>query len=122
MKKVKEWLWENRIVTVYFVFSILIELLGVFSVEGNPLISNPFISIGLLMFICGIALNMKSNVKRFVMCSILLAIQAVADLAFAVLYDMTGQYFDYGMLNLRNDAFGILESIPMNFKIGRAHV
>ena len=115
MKKVKEWLWENRIVTVYFVFSILIELLGVFSVEGNPLISNPFISIGLLMFICGIALNMKSNVKRFVMCSILLAIQAVADLAFAVLYDMTGQYFDYGMLNLRNDAFGILESIPMNF-------
>lgn len=115
MKKVKEWLWENRIVTTYFVFSILIELLGVFSVEGNPLISNPLIGVGLLFLVCGIVLNMKSNVKRFVVCSILLAIQAVADLAFAVLYDMTGQYFDYGMLNLRNDAFGILESIPMNF-------
>lgn len=115
MHKVKEWLRNNKIVAVYFLFSVIIEMLGVFSVEGNPFISNPFISLGILLFICSIALCLKSNRKRFIMCAILLVIQAVADLAFAVLYDMTGQYFDYGMLNLRNDAFGILESIPMNF-------
>ena len=115
MSKIKKWLWENRIIAVYFIFSICVEMLGVFSVEGKPLISSPLISIGFLLFICAIVLNIKSNRARFVVCSVLLTVQAVLDLAFAVLYDMTGQYFDFGMLNLRNDAFGILESIPMNF-------
>lgn len=115
MNNLKKWIKKNRIVVVYFLFSILIEMLGVFSVEGNPLISDPFISLGILLFICALVLCLKSNTKRFVICAILLVTQAVADLAFSVLYDMTGQYFDYGMLNLRNDAFGILESIPMNF-------
>ncbi len=111
----KEWIESNRIVVIYFVYAILIEMIAVFAVEGNPFITNPFISLGLLFVVAGIALIFKSNKKRFIFCSVFLVVQAVADLAFAVVYDMTGQYFDFGMLNLRNDAFGILESIPMNF-------
>ena len=114
-EKIKAWLNKNRIVAVYFLFAIFIEMLGVLSVEGNPWITNPFISLGLLIVICSIALCFESNRIRFILCAILLIAQAVADLAFSVLFDMTGQYFDYGMLNLRNDAFGILESIPVNF-------
>lgn len=112
---IKEWLTINKIVVIYFVYALLIEMIAVYAVEGNPFISSPFISLGLLFVITGIALIFKSNRKRFLFCSVFLVVQAVADLAFAVIYDMTGQYFDYGMLNLRNDAFGILESIPMNF-------
>lgn len=111
----KEWIESNRIVIIYFIYAVLIEMIAVFAVEGNPFITNPFISLGLLFVITGIALIFKSNKKRFIFCSVFLVVQAVADLAFAVVYDMTGQYFDFGMLNLRNDAFGILESIPMNF-------
>ena len=112
---IKEWFRVNKIVVIYFVYAVLIEMIAVFAVEGNPFISNPSIFLGLLFAIMGIALIFKSNRKRFVFCAVFLVIQAVADLGFAVVYDMTGQYFDYGMLNLRNDAFGILESIPMNF-------
>lgn len=111
----KEWISINKIVVIYFLYALLIEMIAVFAVEGNPFISSPFIFLGLLFAITGIALIFKSNKKRFLFCSAFLVVQAVADLAFAVIYDMTGQYFDYGMLNLRNDAFGILESIPMNF-------
>lgn len=113
--RLKEWIESNRIVVIYFIYAILIEMIAVFAVEGNPFITNPFISLGLLFVITGIALIFKSNKKRFLFCSVFLVVQAVADLGFAVVYDMTGQYFDFGMLNLRNDAFGILESIPMNF-------
>lgn len=111
----KKWIFENKIVVVYFVYAILIEMISVFAVEGNPLISNPLIALGVLISMCAIALIIKNNKKRFIFCSIFLVLQAILDLGFAVVYDMTGQYFDFGMLNLRNDAFGILESIPMNF-------
>ena len=114
-QKLKKWLTDNQIVVVYFIFAFLIDLIGVFAVEKSPAISKPFILIGFLLFISGIALQFKSNIKRFVFCTIFIVLQALLDLAFVVIYDMTGQYFDYGMLNLRNDAFGILESIPMNF-------
>lgn len=115
MKKIKKWIIKNNIVVIYFVYAILIEMIGVFAVEKNPFMTKPFISLGFLITITAIALIIKSNLKRFIFCSIFLVLQAVLDMSFVVIYDMTGQYFDYGMLNLRNDAFGILESIPMNF-------
>jgi len=60
-------------------------------------------------------LLVKKNSKRVGICSALLVLQAIVDLVFSVIFDMTDQYFDFGMFNLRNDAFGILESIPVNF-------
>lgn len=120
--KIREWISNNKIIVVYFLFSVLIEMITVFVVESNPFISNPFISLGVLLLACGITLLVRSNTARFIICSVLLIIQAFLDLGFAVLYDMTGQYFDFGMLNLRNDAFGILESIPMNFVVFYAAV
>ncbi len=114
-QKIKEWIFTNRIVAVYFVFAILVEMITVCVVEKNPFISNPWEALGLLIFLSGIALLIKKNSFRFIACSVFLVGQVILDLGFVVVYDMTGQYFDYGMLNLRNDAFGILESIPMNF-------
>ena len=52
---------------------------------------------------------------RLVLGAVLLGIQGALDLIFVAIYDMTGQYFDLGMLSLRNDAVAILESIPVNF-------
>lgn len=115
MEKVFKWIKANKIVSMYALYAILIEMIAVFAVENNPFITSPYIILGLLLFVSGIALLFKSNRTKFLFCSILLVAQAVVDLIFVVVYDMTGQYFDYGMLNLRNDAFGILESIPMNF-------
>ena len=114
-QKLKQWFIDNQIVIIYFIFAFFIDVIGVFAVEKSPIISKPFILIGFLLFVSGIALQFKSNIKRFVFCIIFIVVQAFFDLAFVVVYDMTGQYFDYGMLKLRNDAFGMLESIPMNF-------
>ena len=115
MQKVKAWIKENSLVLLYFLFAVLIEMTAVFVVEGSPFLSRPFLSLGLLIFLCGIVLLIKSNLVRLIVCAVLLIGQGVLDIVFAVIYNMTDQYFDLGMLNLRNDAFGILENIPLDF-------
>ncbi len=113
--KIKEWGKDNALILIYFVFSIVIEMTAVFVVEGTPFLSRPFLSLGLLIFICGVILMVKNNYARVVICTVMLALQAVLDLVFAVIFDMTDQYFDLGMLSLRNDAFAILENVPVDF-------
>ncbi len=113
--KVKEWGKENAPVLLYFLIAVLIEMTAVFVVEGTPFLSRPFLSIGLLLFICGILFLVKSNRVRTIACAGLLAVQTLLDIVFSVIFALTDQYFDFGMLQLRNDAFAILESIPIDF-------
>ena len=113
--KLEIWSKENKVVLIYLVFTICVEMITVGVVEHNPIITQPFIELGILIIIVAIGLLIKKNIIRVIFLSLALILQSVLDLAFVVIHDMTGQYFDYGMLNLRNDAFGILESIPMNF-------
>ena len=115
MQKITAWIKENSLVFLYFLFAVLIEMIAVFVVEGTPFLTRPLLSLGLLLILCGIVLLIRNNRARLVVCSALLIFQGVLDLVFAVIYNMTGQYFDLGMLSLRNDAFGILESIPVDF-------
>ncbi len=114
-KAVKAWAKENAPVLAYFLFAILIEMTAVFVVEGTPFLTRPFLSIGVLLIVCGVLLLIKSNRARIITCTAMLLLQAVLDLVFSVIYDMTDQYFDLGMLSLRNDAFAILESLPVDF-------
>ncbi len=115
LEKIKTWGKDNCLVLLYFLFAVLIEMTAVFVVEGTPFLSRPFLSLGLLLFICGILLLVKGNRARAIVCTVMLVLQVALDLVFSVIFDMTDQYFDIGMLNLRNDAFAILESIPIDF-------
>ncbi|MBQ8394029.1 MAG: LTA synthase family protein [Clostridia bacterium] len=114
-QKLWEWVKKNQLTVIYFTFAVLIEMTAVFTVEGNPFFTRPFIFLGFILAICGLVSLIPNNRVRLVIFTVLLVLQGVLDLVFAVIFDMTGQYFDFGMLNLRNDAFGTLESIPVNF-------
>ncbi|MBR1674510.1 MAG: sulfatase-like hydrolase/transferase [Eubacterium sp.] len=105
----------NLTVILFVVFSILIEMISVYSIEESPFISYPWIWLGLLLLIAGIMLMIKSERARMVIGIIFMLLQSIICMIMAVLFNMAGQYFDFGMLNLRNDAFGILENIPMDF-------
>ncbi len=117
LEKTKNWIKDNCLVLVYFVLAIAIELTAVGVVEGIPFITRPFVALGLLIFLCGIVLLVKNNYARTVICTVALAGQVVLTIVFSVIFDMTDQYFDWGMLYLRNDAFAILENVPVNFVI-----
>ncbi len=114
-ERFKNWVKGNLLVLIYSVFAVLIETTAVFVVEKTPFMERPYLSLGALCFVCGIILLIPNNRAKTVVCTVMLALQAGLDLVFSVIYDMTGQYFDLGMFNLRNDAFAILENIPVNF-------
>ncbi len=113
--KIKDWCVVNAPVLVYFLCAVLVEMTAVFVVEGSPFLSRPFLSLGLLLFVCGIILLIRNNRARVIVSAIMLFLQILLVLIFSVIFDMTDQYFDWGMLNLRNDAMAILESIPVDF-------
>ena len=113
--KIKNWFKDNQVVVVYVVFAMMLETLSVFVVEGNPFFSRPFLGLGILIFMLGIVFLFRNEKARFIFCSCLLAIQAILDLLLILIYDMTGMYFYFEMLNLRNDAIAALDSIPVNF-------
>lgn len=115
IKRIVGWLKVNRLSTLYFVFAALIEMIAVFTIEKNPFFDRPFIALGVLIALTAAVLLIPNARVRFVVYAVLLAAQGIIDLILAVVYDMTGQYFDFAMLNLRNDAFAILENIPVNF-------
>ena len=115
MQKIRDWMYRNRIALLYPILALVVEMTAVFAVEGNPFFNRPFLFLGLVIVLTGVIFLFKNNGVRLAVGVFWLALQAIADLIFAVIYDMTGQYFDLGMLKLRNDAVAILESIPINF-------
>lgn len=111
----RNWLKNNRLVLIFIVFSLIMEMSSVYAVEGVLVIKSPRLFFSVWGIVICLLLALKSNQIRMILCTVVLILQALMDLVFVVIYDMTGQYFDFGMFNLRNDAWGILESIPMNF-------
>ncbi len=116
-KAIWEWVKANAPVLLYFVCAVVFELTAVFAVEGRPFISRPFLFLGLVLLFSGALLLIKNAKARVIVAVVLLAVQIICDLVFAVVFEMTDQYFDFGMLNLRNDALAILDSLTVNFFI-----
>lgn len=115
MKFIKQWMKINRIVLAYIVAAVSIELVSVFIVEDIASIQKPSIEYGLLGAFTMVMFAIKKNRIRTILGALLLGVQSVLDISCIVIYNMTGQHFEYAMLSLRNDAFGILEKIEVDF-------
>ena len=106
---------KYRTVILYVVFAIAIELLAVRCVDNTMIVSEPWLGFSMLALTTGILLVINNNKVRLILGLIFMVAQFILDLAMTVVYDMAGQYFDYAMLSLRNDAFGILEEIYVDY-------
>lgn len=111
------WKWskDNRFFLLFVLYAAIMEMSTVFFLDGNPFMSRPFLSWGLLLFISGLVLLVPSRRVRVIIFSCLLVVQFFFQILFSVIFDLTEQYFEYEMLNLKNDAFGTLENIPVRF-------
>lgn len=112
-----KWAKDNRFFLLYLLFAAIIEMWTVFVLEGNPFMSRPFLSWGLMLLIAGLVLLIPHRRGQVIAFSVLLVIQFVLQLVFSVIFDLTEQYFEYEMLALKNDAFGTMENIPVRFSI-----
>ena len=115
MKTFKRLLLENLTIILYFISAIILELVGAKMTDGHFFIKDPrylFSVIGL--FVC-ILIFIKNQYARVIVMSSFLLIQGVLNVGFVLLFEMSGQWFDFSMFSLRHDAMGILENVPINF-------
>lgn len=110
-----KFLKNNYPIVCYIVISIFTELLGIIALGFGFGITSPWLLLTLIGIGCSILFLIKNNTARFYTSAAFLLVQGVCCIFCIVLYEMTGTLFDFGMFNLRNDAMGILESIPLNF-------
>ncbi len=113
--KIKNIILSNLIVIIYFILSILVELIGVAITDGGFYIRDPRYMLTIIGILTIILLLISNSTARLIVASSFLGIEIIINIVFKLLFDMSGQWFDYSMLSLRNDAMGILESVPINF-------
>ncbi|MGM9972101.1 MAG: LTA synthase family protein [Anaeroplasmataceae bacterium] len=113
--KIKNFILSNLIIIIYFVLSFLIELTGALITDGGFYIKDPRYILTIVGIVSLILLLITNQKARLIVASGFLLVQAIFNILFKLLFDMSGQWFDYSMLLLRNDAMGIIESVPISF-------
>lgn len=105
----------NYLMFGYIAVSVLMELTAIFATSGRFYMSSPWLYLTFIALICLISQYLPAHLPRYFLFTAALGANFVLDLLFIVVFDSTGQVFDYSMLNLRSDAVTILESIPIDF-------
>lgn len=113
--KLKLFCEHNYLMIGYIATVVLCELTAVAVTSGRFYITEPWIYLTFIAVVCLASLFINSNVKRYVLFVIALSVNFILDMMFIILYDSTGTVFDYAMINLRQDAMVIVESVPISF-------
>lgn len=111
----KEFLKTNYLILSFIILSITTELIGIIALGSGFGFSDPRFYLTYLLIVSSILYLIKNQTIRLWVALILFIVQGIINIFCIVLFEMTGTLFDFGMFKLRNDAMGILESIPLNF-------
>lgn len=115
MKSINNFIKTNYLIFLYAAISVILELCGVYITVGKFYIRDSRLFMCVQAIIVVIAFLIKNNRVRHTYLLIVIAFSGIVNLVFIVVYKMTGTFFDFGMLNLRKDAMGIIEEIPIDF-------
>ena len=112
----RTFLLTNYLMCAYIVASLLIELTGIAVTAGKFYMTEPWLYLTLIAFACLISQFLPGHKSRYALFLVALLANFTLDLIFIVVYDSTGgTVFDFAMLNLRQDAMMIVESLPFSF-------
>ncbi len=113
--KIIQFLKDNYLIIGYVILTIFYELLGVSVTFHKFWIRDPRILFLYVGIVTTVLFLIRNQLVRYIGSSIMLLFTGILNILFIVVYEMTGTIFDYSMLKLRNDAMGIIESLPINF-------
>ena len=103
----------HRIVFVYLALAISIGLISQFFVSAKPYIVHFWLPAMLLASICLLMLSMRSPKTQGILASFFLGGQFIIIFAGVFLYNSNGSAFQHEMFNMRDDAWGTMEFIPV---------
>lgn len=111
----KEFCKKNILVFVYAVLAISFELVSIAFIGCYPFLTKPLYAaliFGILLSVLFLIRNIK--LKAIFSC-IFLVLQLVLDIGFVYLYDSNGTFFEWAMMNQRDDAFGTIEDLSLRW-------
>lgn len=111
----KNFIKNNLNFFIYFAFSILVELSGIYAITGKFYIRYPWFLLTISGIIFSIINFIKSRTIKNITLISLLTLQSILSLVFVVLYDNTGTYFDFNMLKLIGANNNFVVTITINY-------
>ena len=116
-EKLKNSFRENGAVYVYRCLVVVIELMSIMFIGCKPFISNFIYFICVFGLFSSICLMFKNRWVKLILASIFLLGQIVANVGFIYLYDSNGTFFEWAMMNQRNDAFATIEELHLRWSL-----
>lgn len=115
-RSLRQFIKRNYLMCAYIAISFFVELTAIAVTAGKFYMTSPWIFMLLLAITCLISQYLPGHKSRYVLFAAALTAHFIIDLIFIVVYDSTGgTVFDYAMLNLRDDAMRIVETLPFSF-------
>jgi len=116
-ERIKKFFKFNMLVFIYSICAILMELISICFTDCKPYLTKPVYPLVLFSLILLILFLFKSVKTKVTICSILLFAQVVLNVGLVYLYDSNGTYFEWAMINQRNDAFGTIEDLSLRWSL-----
>ena len=113
----KKFLYNNIIVWLFSLLFITIECLAVCFTGGNPLLTKIWYVLMFVIFVDCILILIKNMKAKAIVSGIVLLVQTILAVGMVFLYESNGTYFDFGMINQRNDAWGTIEDFALNIPL-----
>ncbi len=113
--QMKSFLKDNISVWIWIGFAIFIELFSISFTDCKPFLTAPVYALGLLFFFLLILLLIPNRIAKIVLTSIFALGQIALCVGFIFLYESNGTFFDFSMINMRDDAFGTIEDLALNW-------
>lgn len=113
--RIKRLLKNNLITCSYFLFAIFFELISICFIGCFPLLTRPLYPLIIFGIFISFLLILKTAIFKTIFSSIFLIIQLIANIGFVYLYDSNGTFFEWSMVNQRDDAFATIEDLSLRW-------
>ena len=111
----KTFLKNNIYVFMWIGFAIFMELFSITFTDCKPYLSSPLYFLLILFSFCLILFLVPNRIAKIVIVSLLMLGQTALCVGFIFLYESNGTFFDFSMINMRDDAFGTIEDLSLNW-------
>ncbi len=111
----KEFCKKNILVFVYAVLAISFELVSIAFIGCYPFLTKPLYAALIFGILLSVLFLMRNTKMKATFSCIFLTLQLVLDIGFVYLYDSNGTFFEWAMMNQRDDAFGTIEDLSLRW-------
>lgn len=108
---------RNFIVFVFLLLFIITELVCVGSLGGPIILTKPVYPICFILFITSLLILINNRYVKIVLSSLVLLFQMMLNTILIFIYDSNGTYFEWNMLNQREDALATVEELSFRMDL-----